>query len=91
MPSELDFDIIKGLSKWRSELETYIDFENVFGNISKITYDYKLQNFQYKLLHRILPTNTLLELSIRLIKGHGFVVFVSKLICLLLIIETRPK
>jgi hypothetical protein len=39
MPSELDFDIIKGLSKWRSELETYIDFENVFGNISKITYD----------------------------------------------------
>jgi hypothetical protein len=33
MPSELDFDIIKGLSKWRSELETYIDFENVFGNI----------------------------------------------------------
>ena len=60
MPSELDFDIIKGLSKWRSELETYIDFENVFGNISKITYDYKLQNFQYKLVHRILPTNTFL-------------------------------
>jgi hypothetical protein len=28
MSSELDFDIIKGLSKWRSELETYIDFEN---------------------------------------------------------------
>jgi hypothetical protein len=60
MPSELDFDIIKGLSKWRSELETDFYFENVFGNISKITYDYKLQNFQYKLLHRILPTNTFL-------------------------------
>jgi hypothetical protein len=56
MPSELDFDTIKGLSKWRSELETDIYFENVFSNISKITYDYKLQNFQYKLLHRILPT-----------------------------------
>jgi hypothetical protein len=60
MPSELDFDTIKGLSKWRSELEIDIYFENVFGNISKITYDYKLQNFQYKLLHRILPTNTFL-------------------------------
>ena len=57
MPSELDFDTIQGLSKWRSELETDIYFENVFGNISKITYDNKLQNFQYKLLHRI-PTNT---------------------------------
>ena len=60
MPSELDFDIIKELSKWRSELETDIYFENIFGNISKITYDHKLQNFQHKLLHRILPTNTLL-------------------------------
>jgi hypothetical protein len=58
MPSELDFDIIKGLSKWSSELETDIYFENVFGNISKITYDDKLQNFQYKLLHRILPKHT---------------------------------
>ena len=58
MLSELDFDTIKGLSKWRSELETYIYFENVFSNISKITYDHKLQNFQYKLLYRILPTNS---------------------------------
>jgi hypothetical protein len=65
MPSELDFDTIKGLSKWRSELETDIYFENVFGNISKITYDYKLQNFQHKLLHRI-PTNTfLVEIGIK--------------------------
>ena len=60
MPSQLDCDIIKGLSKWRSELETYIYFENIFSNISKITYDNKLQNFQYKLLHIILPTNTFL-------------------------------
>jgi hypothetical protein len=29
MPSELDFDTIKGLSKWRPELETDIYFENV--------------------------------------------------------------
>ena len=49
---------LKLSSKWRSELETDIYFENGFSNISKITYDYKLQNFQYKLLHRILPTNT---------------------------------
>ena len=47
MSSELDFDIIKGLSKWRPELETDIYFE-------------KLQNFQYKSLHRMLPTNTFL-------------------------------
>ena len=60
MPSELDFDTIRGLSKWRSELETDICYENVFGNISKITYDFRLQNFQYKLLYRILPTNTFL-------------------------------
>ena len=60
MSSELDFGTIKGLSKWRSELETYICFENVVSNIYKITYDHKLQNFQYKLLHRILPTNTFL-------------------------------
>ena len=37
IPSELDFDTIKGLSKWRSELETDIYFDNVFSNISKIT------------------------------------------------------
>jgi hypothetical protein len=55
MPSELDFDTIKGLSKWRSELEIDIYFENVFGNISKITYGYKLQNFQYKLLNLPFP------------------------------------
>ena len=55
MPSELEFDTIKGLSKWRSELETDICFENVFGNISKITYDYKLQNFQYKLYTESYP------------------------------------
>ena len=30
MPSELDFDTIRGLSKWRSQLETDIYFENVF-------------------------------------------------------------
>jgi len=60
MPSELDVGTIKRLSKWRSELETDIYFENVFSNISKITYDYKLQNFHYKLLHRILTSNTFL-------------------------------
>ena len=60
MPSELYFDTMKGLSKWISELETDIYFENGFGNISKIIYDHKLQNFQHKLLHRILPTNTVL-------------------------------
>ena len=30
MPSELDFDTIRGLSKWRTQLETDIYFENVF-------------------------------------------------------------
>jgi hypothetical protein len=48
------------LSRWRSELETDIYFDNVYSNISKINDDYKPQNFQYKLLQQILPTNTFL-------------------------------
>ena len=34
--------------------------ENVFENISLTTNDFKLRNFQYKILHRILPTNKFL-------------------------------
>ena len=38
-----------------------INLENVFENISLTTNDYfKLRNFQYKILHRILPTNEFL-------------------------------
>ena len=37
-----------------------INLENVFENISLTTNDFKLRNFQYKLLHRILPTNMFL-------------------------------
>jgi hypothetical protein len=37
-----------------------INLENVFENISLTTNDFKLRNFQYKILHRILPTNKFL-------------------------------
>ena len=46
------------LCLWKTTKD--IHFKNVFGNISKITYGYKLQNVHYKLLHRILPSNTFL-------------------------------
>ena len=83
MPSELDFDTIKGLSNWISELETDIYFENVFGSISKITYDYKLQNFQCKLLHRILPTNTFwLKLESKILICVDFVKLLQILLCI---------
>ena len=83
MPSELDFDTIKGLSNWISELETDIYFENVFGSISKITYDYKLQSFQCKLLHRILPTNTFwLKLESKILISVNFVKLLRILLCI---------
>jgi hypothetical protein len=42
--------------KWKSEIGE-INLQNVFEDISLTTNDFKLGNFQYKLLHRILLTN----------------------------------
>ena len=49
--------------KWAFEIDLTIDlnrWKEVFKLPYKITYDTKLQSFQYKVLHRILPTNSLL-------------------------------
>jgi hypothetical protein len=51
-----EVDSIKGISKWKSD----INFSDVFCNLYLVTNDLKLKNFQYKLLHRALPTNTFL-------------------------------
>jgi hypothetical protein len=56
----LEVDSIKGISKWKSDMETDINFSDVFCNLYLVTNDSKLKNFQYKRLHWTLPTNTLL-------------------------------
>ena len=52
----MNIDSINSLIKWKSEVGE-INLENVFENISVTTNDFKLRNVQYKLQHRILPTN----------------------------------
>jgi hypothetical protein len=51
---------IKGISMWKSDMETDINFSDVFCNLYLVTNDSNLKKFQYKLLHRALTTNTLL-------------------------------
>jgi hypothetical protein len=41
-------------------METDINFSDVFCNLYLAPNDSKLKHFQYKLLHRTLPTNTFL-------------------------------
>ena len=41
-------------------METDVNFSDVFCNLCLVTNDSKLKHFQYKLLHRALPTNTFL-------------------------------
>ena len=57
---DLEVDSIKGISKWKSDMETDINFSDVFCNLYFVTNDSKLNNFQYKFLHRALPTNNIL-------------------------------
>jgi hypothetical protein len=51
---------IKGISMWKSDMETDINFSDVFCNLYLVTNDSNLKKIQYKLLHRALTTNTLL-------------------------------
>ena len=55
----INIDSINNLIKWKSVVRE-INLENVFENISLTRNDFKLTSFQYKLLHRILPTNKFL-------------------------------
>jgi hypothetical protein len=57
---DIEVDSIKGISKWKSDMETDINFSDVFCNLYLVTNDSKPKHFQYKLLHRALPTNTCL-------------------------------
>ena len=83
MPFELDFDTVNGLAKWRSELRTDICFENVFDNISKIIYDYKLQNFNINYYHRILPIMLFwLKLESKILICVAFVILLQILFCI---------
>jgi hypothetical protein len=59
-PEDLEVDSIKGISMWKSDMETDINFSDVFCNLYLVTNDSNLKKFQYKLLHRALTTNTLL-------------------------------
>jgi hypothetical protein len=47
--------------KWENDLETSIeDWHDIYSLSFCITKDTKLQNFQFKLLHRILPVKSFL-------------------------------
>jgi hypothetical protein len=40
---DLEVDSIKGISKWKSDMETYINFSDVFCNLYLVTNDSKLK------------------------------------------------
>ena len=50
----------KSQLKWNSKFEIEINFEEYYYIISKYLKDVTLKAFQYKIIHRILPTNKLL-------------------------------
>jgi hypothetical protein len=47
--------------KWEQKLDTELDGSMLLNDIYRITNDTKLRNFQFKLLHHILPNNNLLH------------------------------
>jgi hypothetical protein len=53
-------NFVKGIVKWEHKLDTELDGSMLFNDIYRITNDTKLRNFQFKLLHHILPNNKLL-------------------------------
>ena len=54
-------NFVKGIVKWQHKLDTELDGSMLFNDIYRITNDTKLRNFQFKLLHHILPNNKLLH------------------------------
>ena len=72
------------------ETDTY--FENVFSNISIITYDYKPHNFQYELVHIILPTNPfLVKIGIKDSDLRSFVKLLQILLCITFVNVLKSK
>ena len=56
---------VKSKTKWNNELASNIDeqkWQSIFSLPNNITQDAALRIFQYKILHRILPTNKLLTI-----------------------------
>ena len=47
--------------KWEETINSQFNWETIFGNIYKTTIDTKLRNFQFKLIHNILPDNKILK------------------------------
>lgn len=57
---EKNVEIITSQEKWKEILDNRdLKWEEIY-QITKCTIDNKLKNFQYKFLHRIIPTNTFL-------------------------------
>ena len=54
-------NFVKGIVKWEHKLDTELDGSMLFNDIYRITNDTKLRNFQFKLLHHVLPNNKLLH------------------------------
>ena len=52
---------VKCIVKWEQQLDTELDGSMLFNDIYRITNDTNLRNFQFKLLHHILPNNKLLH------------------------------
>ena len=49
-------------NKWDEVLQINIDWRTTYKRIKEVTMQSKVQEFQYKLLHRILPTNKFLKM-----------------------------
>ena len=49
-------------NKWEEDLQINIDWRTTYKRIKEVTMQSKVQEFQYKLLHRILPTNKFLKM-----------------------------
>ena len=47
-------------TKWEENIQKHIDWKKIYQLPYKSTLDVTLRNFQYKFLHRIIPTNTFL-------------------------------
>ena len=52
---------VKCIVKWEQKRDTELDGSMLFNDIYRITNDTNLRNFQFKLLHHILPNNKLLH------------------------------
>ena len=55
------YAFIKSEQKWTNVFENSdLNWSKIYTNVLSATIDIKLRNFQYKFLHRIIPTNKLL-------------------------------